>query len=214
MVTIRSQIVFPFFTNLPTDVIVNQMHWESDVGATQATADLIALRLRAFYDTIYGTSATSRVNYIDWPLVRVKVFNMQDPPPRVPAIGNPLFAAGTGTSTVPTEVAAVMSYHAAPESGVRFQRLYNRIYIGGLRETAFTPSAVDGFPIFSSAFTTAVGTAAANLLAANTAGLLWRQASDASPGIFLRPITGGWVDNSPDTQRRRSVGASLRDIWP
>lgn len=217
MAVYRSQVILPYFTNLPTDVVVNQMHWWSDESVSRAAdeAEIIA-RLQSFYAAVYGSGATNRVNYVDWPLATIKVFYLPDTPPRIPAIASLGFAtAGTNASAIPTEVACVLSYQAAPASGVRYQSLYNRIYLGALPSVAMATSATDAFPQFSGTWITTVRTAAEGLLDDNNASLDWVQYGKGGiGGMTNREIIGGWVDNSPDTQRRRSVLASSRNVWP
>lgn len=210
----QTQVIFPFFTNLPRDVAVNTFHFFSGDEDLDSVADPIATALTAFYAGVYTTGAAARVNYIDWTRIQYKTFNLEDPPPRVPVIRTPTWTAATGASTIPTEVACVLSFHAAPESGVRFQRLYNRIYLPGIMPTHLSSSAVDEFPRFASTFISQITTAADGLAVPfGTPSVAWTQVSRATGAIVGRPITGGWVDNSPDTQRRRSVGASSRTTW-
>lgn len=210
----RAQVILPFFTNLPTDVVVNQFHFniaadDPDNGLT------IYENLKTFYETAYGTTAASRASYVDWPQAYVKVFNLDDPTPRIPYESPPLFAgAGTNASTIPTEVACVLSFRAAAISGVRFQRLYNRVYLGALPSTAIIAGAADAFPRINPTFISSVISAAQGLLAAGDSdGAIWSQVSNATGSAVPRTIVGGWVDNSPDTQRRRSVLATLRNNW-
>lgn len=195
----RAQAIFPMFTNLPRDVIQNNFHFVSD-EPTEAVVAAVAGRLSAFYQTA-TVAASNRANYVNWEQAYVKVFNMSDPPPRVPAELGLAIPAGTGATNIPTEVAMVMTFQAAPQSGVAYQRLYNRIYLGGLANGWLSVSAADAFPRFAPTFITAVCTAAENLLTANT----------VDPAV--REIVGGWVDNGPDTQRRRSVDSSARTNW-
>lgn len=211
----RAQVILPFFSGIPEDVIVNQFHFDATPDDLALVASEIYPALEDFYQTAYGTVATNRVNYVDWARVYCKVFNLSDPTPRIPYV-SPffVFSAGTNASTIPTEVAAVLSFNAEAESGVRFQRLYNRIYLGAMAPGFMTASAADEFPRLSSAFVGQVVTAAQNLLAAGEAsGAEWAQVSDATGTLIARPIVGGWMDNSPDTQRRRSVLPTLRNSW-
>ena len=210
MAILRAQVILPYFTNLPEDVIVNQFHFLSVGISTSTAATQIASRLFNFYAAAMG-SAANRVSYINWGLCLVKVVDLADPTPRIPEVRTMVLSAGTHDSPIPTEVAAVMSFHAAPASGVPFQRLYNRIYLGGIPSTYMIPSTSSNFPRFLSTFITQIQNAAIGLKAANTVDLLWRQVSNAGGVLVDRNIVGGWVDNSPDTQRRRSVLATARN---
>lgn len=211
----RAQVILPFFTNLPEDVVVNQFHFFAAIDDIDEVGDEIFTNLQQFYQTCYGASATNRANYIDWTRIVVKVFNLEDPTPRIPWVSPFMaFSAGTASTSVPTEVACVLSFHAAPESGVRFQRLYNRIYLGGLSNAWMTNSAVDEFPRLNTSQLNVVITAAELLWTLGEAGgARWRQYSEAGGAPINRVIVGGWVDNSPDTQRRRSVLATSRNPW-
>lgn len=208
-----AQVILPMFTSIPEDVIVNRFHFQvlnisSADGATE-----IASRLKTFYEEGYG-SAAQRVSYVDWPLASVKVFNLEDTPPRIPEVRSlGITTAGSSATAIPTEVATVLSWHAAPESGVRFQRLYNRIYLGAMPTAAITLGAVDAFPTLSIAWRGQWATALEGLLAEDDIDVRWRQVSSATGSPVDRTITGGWIDNSPDTQRRRSVLPSARTNW-
>lgn len=206
--------MLPYFTNLPTDVIVNRFHFESTGLLDDQVADLIQDRLAAFYRGPYPATQSSRVNYIDWQRAEIRIYDLAQPTPRVPLVRSLQYGnAGTTGTTVPTEVACVLSWHAAPVPGVRFQRLYNRIYLGGLLPSAMVLSATDEFPRIASGFVTQIIDAAQGLLDENDGVLEWIQVSNATGSPVLRPIAGGWVDNSPDTQRRRSVLPTLRNNW-
>ena len=211
----RAQVILPFFTNLPTDVIVNQFHFTSTVDDVDAVGVVVAAGLETFYQEVYGTSAAERVSYINWTGIRMKLFNLDDPTPRVPYISDPFtFTNGTAASSVPTEVACVLSFQAERESGVRYQRLYNRIFLGGVPQAAIAGSTAATFPRFTAAWTNGIITAAQNLLEfGDTQTVPWVQASSATGALITRTVAGGWVDNSPDTQRRRSVLANVRTNW-
>jgi len=215
---LRVQSVFPMFSGLPKDVITNTTHWLWDDEGLWDTIDgakiEIAARLGAFYSAAYNSM---RADYVLWNNARIDVINLGDPPPRV-VHSQPLTVAATGgpfSSQIPTEVAICVSYHAAPTSGVPRGRLHNRFYLGGLAQ-AIIGSSGTTFPRIDGPRITAITGALTALLVANGDGIEWRQYSGVSstePGGVLREIVGGWVDNSPDTQRRRSVNANARTVW-
>lgn len=214
MTLLKAQVIIPYFTGIPEDVMVNQFHflWDDSDSFSTAAAN-ISTKLEAFYDDVYGAAST-RVNYVDWANASIKVFNMGEPPPRIPWENNwNLLAPGTLTTAIPTEVACCLSWQAAPESGIPYQSLYNRVYLGGISTAYFFVSSSSNFPVFSTTFMTQVGDAASTLLAANTSLTQWVQYGKDGIGFAARDITGGWVDNSPDTQRRRSVVATTRSTW-
>lgn len=212
MTKFRSQSVFPMSTNQPRDVVTNVMHWDSptDLFDKAAAADAIATRLSAFYDTIYSGAGYS-ANYINWALSRVEVFDIAEPIPRVPEVRDLVLTLSPTATIVPSEVAVVLSYHSAPESGTPRQRLHNRIYLGGLGSSAIATSS-GATPIVAGSFRDMIASAADTLFAANTPSLAWVQRS-STPTVTDRAIVGGWIDNEPDTQRRRGQGPTTRTSW-
>lgn len=214
MAIMTVQAVFPYFTLIPRDIISNTFHVvTSEPGGPDkdAVATEMATRLDAFYTAVFAV-AGSAANYVVWGGGTVRVFDLSEPSPRVPAT-SPLVVsvAAVNSSPIPPEAAVVMSYHSALVSGVTHQRLYNRIYIGGLGSNAITASSASLFPVVNAAFRTAIAGAAVALEGANTADIAWIQYSqaDATP----RPIVGGFINNEIDTQRRRGVTESARTTW-
>lgn len=206
--------MFPFFTNLPEDVITNTTHWlTDDTDTPAAAANIINARLSTFYEAVY--SGARGASYVNWSGARTRVWNLGDAPPRQPVYDEimPITVALTN-SQLPTEVAVVVSYHAAPVSGVPPARLRNRFYLGGFSTGVMALSAANAFPTIAVQAQEQIAAAAAALLAANTAEISWVTASSASGLTITSQIQGGWVDNSPDTQRRRSVEATGRELWP
>lgn len=210
----RAQVILPYFTNLPTDVVVNQFHFLDDTTADfEVIAEDIRSQLSDFYEAIY-LGATHKVPYINWAAAVVKVFRLSDAPPRVPIILNlGLIGTATATTNIPTEVALVVSFHAAPQSGVRYQRLYNRIFLGGIPNAWLADATAAHFPRFSAATVSRIAAAAVLLTPNPLAATRWVQVSQAGGVTAVRPISGGWIDNGPDTQRRRSVLADARTPW-
>lgn len=201
------------FTNLPKDVITNGWHWETDDSLSPgAFGEFVAGEL----ETFYGTALNSMVaNYVTGATMRVKVYDMTDPEPRTPVYNDLITPAwGTkATTVVPTEVSAVLSFQGAPLSGVPQARRRNRVYIGGLNDLAITDSSTTTFPTLFTSLRTQLGNAASAMLAANTTALQWVGASRATGLLTTFQIAGGWVDNTPDTQRRRGVLATSRTLW-
>lgn len=210
----RCQHVLPMFTNIPTDVMVNQFHFLNDTLDHETVAAEAATRLSAFYLGAYGSAGSTRVAYLSWNTAVLRVFDLSDPTPRIPVEVPMGYTSGTAVSQVPTEVACVLSWQAAPQSGVVFQRLHNRCFLGGLTTSMMEPSSGIAFPRFTTSFINAVAAAADTLLGANDGVTDWVQVSQAGGVTAVRPIVGGWVDNGPDTQRRRGVLASTRTLFP
>jgi hypothetical protein len=211
MSILRAQTQFPMFTGIPRDVISNTIHFDWDETLTLADAATeIASRLTTFYTSAYN-GGVYRANYVNWANGTVEVSDLSGPTPRIPEVRSVIPTGAAAASTLPTEVACVLTFAAAETGGVVRQRLYNRIYLGGLEEACMTAGSAATFPAFGTPFMDFVGNAAAALLLENDTFLSWIQYSPTA-GV-ARPITRGWVDNAPDTQRRRSVEASTRSTW-
>jgi hypothetical protein len=211
MAILRAQTQFPMFTGIPRDVISNTVHFEWDETLTLADAATeIAARLTTFYTGAYD-GGTYRAEYVTWASGTVEVTDLSGPPPRIPEVRNVIPTGAPAASVVPTEVAAVLTFAAAETGGVIRQRLYNRIYLGGLASTAISGGTASTFPTLHAVFRDFVANAADALLLENDGFLDWIQYSPTA-GV-ARPIARGWVDNSPDTQRRRSVELSGRTTW-
>lgn len=214
MVAYRAQVVIPFFSQLPRDILTNTFHFDGNSSAgLAADAAVIASRLETFYKAVFNTSGT-QANYLLWDDAVVRVTDYAELSPRVPYDVDVDLAVSPGNSAIPTEVAVVLSWRSAIQPGTNPARFHNRIYLGGLGPNAFTNSSASAFPTVSSAFRSAVAGAATALLGANDGDLDWAQASPAPPTVTTRPIVGGWVDDSPDSQRRRSVDPTARTLWP
>jgi hypothetical protein len=121
------------------------------------------------------------------------------------------------TTGLPTEVAAVLSFHAdltgvVEESGSTRPkaRRRGRIFVGPLTVTAVDTST----PPFKldSGLNLTLREAAVDLMdeadADSVPWCVWSR-SDTT----LRPVVGGWTDDAPDTQRRRGFAATTRVVW-
>lgn len=209
---ITTQAIFPMWTGNPRDIISNTMHWTSDLLPADRTAVAvdIADRLSGFYNSVYSAAGTAG-NYVEWALARVEMIIWDDPMPRIPEVAPMTLTFGSSNATMPSDVAVCSTVHAAPVSGTPRQRLHNRIYIGGLSGGVISSTPGES-PQVSLGFRNTVAAAAAALHALNDANLTWVQRS-FTPVLTNRPITGGWVDSEPDTQRRRGTDPSTRSSW-
>lgn len=216
MPLIRAQVVLPFATNIPEDVITNTLWFGTPNGMSLSTsADLIAPNLLSFYNAIYN--GVGIAYYVNRATAHIKFYDWADPEPRQPEIrAMALTSLTQGVSHVPTEVACVLSFHGEPQSGVPAGRMRGRIYIGALTDAAILPSSATAFPSIILAMRSNLVTAGENLLSQSAADdVEWVVYSKATGGLTpWYPVVGGWIDNSPDTQRRRSVLATSRTLWP
>nr|CRY97231.1 hypothetical protein [uncultured prokaryote] len=217
MALMRCQVVIPFETNIPTDVITNTFWFDRNEGATfEEDAENVALGLQDFYSAVY---VLGHAVYINTNTCYMNCYDMSTPPPHVPyrVAMSPGIDFGTATAVqCPTEVACVLSFEGAPQNGIPQARRRGRIYIGGVGTGAQITGASASapyFPVWQTAFLTDITDAATVLATAyNVAnGLTWVVYSPTA--MMATPVTQGWVDNTPDTQRRRGVKATVRDLW-
>jgi len=214
MTIYRCQIVLPFITGNASDVNINTLHFVDETNTQQDAYDIVAARVTAFVRDIYDSDSVDKVAYVDWPLAHLKIFDLDETPPRVPFVVENIFTnAGTNLSRFPTEVAMVLSFRAAPQAGVPYQRLYNRIFIGCLPGHAIDAATATDFPVFGSTWVNQTLAAAVTLRDKDDVDTKWAQVSKAGGTLVAREISGGFIDNSPDTQRRRSVKSTLKSTW-
>nr|CRY97251.1 hypothetical protein [uncultured prokaryote] len=212
----RAQVVLPYFTADAADIITNQFHFDGDEVTPPETQALdITDLLQTFYDAVYNADGAFRVNYVNWAAAVVKVYDLSDPTPR-PLYENPMtFTAGSVAGRIPTEVSCVLTWRAAQQPGVRYQSLYNRVYLGAIPDGWLDTSTSSSFPKFRESTMDGISGAAIGLANSATAELRWVQVGkSAELGVTaVRDIVGGFVDDGPDTQRRRSVDAAVRTDW-
>lgn len=210
---ITAQVIFPFFTNLPTDVITNTFTFDNETPVTlEAAGDALQPIIEDFYQAVYGSTVFS--NYLNISAASIRFYRSDSPIPRVPYIKNLWSgsAPATTTSVLPTEVALVCSFQGDREPGTPQARNRGRIYLGGLASGAVTASSASAFPTINATLRSAVVAAAEALRdAAALASLSWSVWSRVDQRVVH--VTNGWVDNTPDTQRRRSVDPTARTTW-
>lgn len=176
-----------------------------------AVSSAITPLIDAFYTTVYGFT-NGAANYVQWTNMQVNWYDLSQPPPRAPLSIDFGIPASATVTTVPTEVSAVLSFQGDRVSGVPQSRRRGRIYLGGLGTGWIQPSSSSAFPTLSGTPIATLGTAAETLRdAAITAGARWSVWSPTDQEAVF--VTNGWVDNGPDTQRRRSVESSNRFLW-
>lgn len=222
---VRAQTIIPFRTNLPKDVISNTMWFNTapgiDLGeAAEAIQPNLFAAYMAAYAAISGTAAMA--TYINEVTPYTNFYNQDAPEPRIPyRVEWATLTNSQGATPIPTEVACVLSYRAALENGVNPARRRGRIYLGGLGPATISNSSGTApfFPIFNPTFVTNVINGFKNNLLTPTdwggdfpsSDITWSVHSTIDG--FHAPVVAGWVDNTPDTQRRRGVLANVRTAW-
>jgi hypothetical protein len=114
---------------------------------------------------------------------------------------------------MPLEVSACLSYHGSAE-GVPAARQRGRVYIGPLQTQVLTVSSGVPEPIMLGELIDTLVTKGQNL--AGNGALAddgWHWAVYSRVNELAYNITGGWVDNEFDTQRRRQADPTQRVLW-
>jgi hypothetical protein len=216
MSTHQVQIVLPYFTGIPEDVITNVWHFEWLVG-TPSGSNFTNLRnnLDAFYTSVYtiGAGADWIAPWVDISNCRIKVYDLDDPIPRAPVYENTFAITATPVtnSSVPLETAICLSFQGEPVSGTPQARRRGRIFIGGWAGLADAGDATS-FPEVSSELRTGICAAAETLYDAMAEDdwfwVVWSRVDEEAA-----LVTNGWVDNAFDTQRRRGNAATARTTF-
>lgn len=206
MPIVRAIVTLPMDSGLPEDAAQNVWHFNAATDST-AEADDIAAALKAFYDGIDSFLSTT----INAAATTVTFYDLSDPVPRVPYhevnIGQDMI---TGTTALPDEVALVMSFHAAPLSGVAPARRRGRVFIGPLAQAAAGAGAAGNRP--AAAFITAVDNAG-TALKVESDNSVWAWAVYSRVLNTAADVVNGWVDDAFDTQRRRGVQPLARTLF-
>jgi len=141
---------------------------------------------------------------------RIKVYDLDDPAPRVPIIDNVQTSLGGSGSALPAEVAICCSYQAVRQSGNDQANRRGRVFIGPLGDVSVNTadsSDVESRPT----------TAAMNTIINGIAQLAVPVGDSAVKWVVYSPtldafaeVDNLWIDNAFDTQRRRGVRATAR----
>jgi hypothetical protein len=135
-----------------------------------------------------------------------------------PLASSPFTLAGTPSyNSLPLEVAAVSSVRGMDTfPGTTFppsiRRRRGRFYLGPLNISTIE-TETDSRPTFTASFRTRLAIATKGLQAAVDAidGLAWVVWSRTAAGVSI--ITEGYINDEPDTQRRRGSGETARSTW-
>lgn len=146
-----------------------------------------------------------------------RAYNLIEPKPRVSIQEDFLSGSLAASSTrAIRELACVVTWKAPYVSGVRPSRKRGRTYLGPLGSNVVGTS--DG--LFTSAFVTAVSTAADALATAassdpNYKFVVYSPTTDtAGTGeTGGSEIEAGWVDTTPDIQRRRGLPPGAKTLF-
>lgn len=201
-------------TGLSKDVMTNTMHFLTDETDLTIVAGDIVDEWSVFLHAIDGSMSDDIYDTE----VNVVFFDMSDPEPRAPIYSDTvnLTLAATGTS-LPLECSMVVSFAGPVTSGPGQGRRRGRIYLPAFVTAAVVSSAgnVSWEPTTVTAFAAAFASWASQPAGSLSATALQvfsptTFASTSSLSASMTPVTRGWIDNEPDTQRRRGTEAGTK----
>lgn len=213
---VEAQVVLPYITHLPEDVVVNTFHFNIPGTDLAPLGDIGPLLIAHYNDTVDGPDVSLGqllTAYIDRTTnsCEIRFYDAQ-------AEGGPLgvgpftLDATAQLSSLPFEVALCGSI-SGYQPGGNPRRERGRVYYGPFNSNVLSdPDNVPAVPT-AALVNTIVGTQArlAEDVDALGADIFWGVYSRVDDAIYR--VSAGWVDNAWDTQRRREVPASSRTAW-
>lgn len=193
----------PFFDSNPENVAVNT--WHCDALSLPGGYEDFVDSLVDFYlaiDGLYSSLVTSAD-------ITLTTYNMTDPTPRAPVEVRTLSGFVKGSGTLPTEVAACLSFQGVRVSGEDQAKRRGRVYIGPLSSTVMASDSI----YIDSGDRDTLATAAGALVTASEASITYKWCVYSPTDEALIEVTNGWIDNAPDTQRRRGIPSAARTLW-
>lgn len=232
--TLRADVAFPMASGIPEDAVHNVWHFEVPDDDHEDAMTVITSIIEFFYNADPGAGASIAGHMAGLVLhatlePTVTFYEIpEDPGPVGAPVGETEFSAFAPNDIIPplpSEVAVCLSMHGslaglsesvpgapvgpAGDTHPRARRR-GRLFLGPLSQGA--ADTTSGRPLAQ--FRENIGIVAASVrdsagLAA--AGVSWAVFSPTNWDTV--PVIGGWVDDAFDTQRRRGVAPTTRDVW-
>lgn len=200
MTTLRIMVSLNMASGIPEDRSVNTFHV---TGPTVPDPTGLNVVFQTYYTALKPWFPAEVAEFAH----NVKVYNLADPEPRVAIYDENFdFATAPTGDPLPSEVALCVSYHVAYAPGEPKARYRGRHYIGPLNTTAL---GADGRPD-PDLVTDAAGAFSDlndDLASMDSWFLGVYSRTDAT---MRQPITGAWIDNAFDIQRRRGLAPTSR----
>lgn len=204
MPAVRAQVILHTVDAFPANYVTNSWAFMGTDPVADATA--LTAAIKAFYA---AWAPTYMSNLVAQNGHEVKYYDLPGPRPNYPVLEQGFnFTTAPGGAPLPSELSCVLTIHGTRTPGFPQSRRRGRLYLGPLG----TAAQSGGRPV--SAFMTALTTAAIAFkstvdgLAGDTAWAVWSVTDGAAVGV-----SGGWVDNAMDVQRRRGVEPTSRTTW-
>ena len=209
MTTVRCQARLQGDTGVPEDVFVNTWHVATGSASLDET---MAVDLSAAFSEFYLTSIPALSQALKVYLspaiagLEFRFYDLADAEPRVPIIKTPTFGTPSDKNPLPTEVAVCLSLTGDPPVTPRKR---GRVYIGPLNTDAAASGQTSDARVDTGLrnLLAQLANRLVESLAPNTLVILSR-----ASGLQI-PVTGGWIDNAFDIQRRRGMDANARTTW-
>lgn len=216
---VRVQVTVPMKSAIPADASINTFHFSGLGADISGDVDAIIATLRTFYTTLapaYSYSvATTNIAY--------KAFDMEQAQPRVPIDEGLLGVTGGPTApqgNFPAEMAVVLSFHGIPVSGVNMARRRGRVYVGPVHAGYGAGGSGTDYTRPGGSLITLLRNAGNVLMQSSEAAARWKWVVYSPTNHKTKPIlqsvavvTGGYVDDAWDVQRRRGVDPSTRNTF-
>lgn len=207
-------VQIPYFTAVPEDVITNVWSLQfSTLEPLTANWTAAIARFQTFYATVYSATNFQMAPWCRPLLTRWKGYDLNDAIPRAPrhdVVAALTVSTLTSSGAVP-EAAQCLSFQGVTVSGTPQARRRGRIFLGGLA-TPCDLGTASVFPATNGAARTNIPVAAAALKSGlTTDGWTWSVYSRTDDAMVT--VANGWMDNAPDTQRRRGNTATARTTF-
>lgn len=219
MTLYQAQVHLAAVSSIPADVAVNSYHFRVDSGPVLTDEDIITGQRDGIPDEngiqgdlsdLYDTIADYLSIKIDPAASYIKWYNLDLPKPRTPFLTLSMDSFTTvGSDTLPSEVAIVSSFQAAPVNGLPQSRRRNRVYLGPLSSLGL--AAADG--VINSSCREAIAGAFENLASNSASEAQWIWVVYSPTDDDNHAIADGWIDNAFDSQRRRGIESYSRETW-
>lgn len=223
---ILAQVRLKSMSGFPRDDVINDFVFARADDFSAGEADTLQGDLEDFYNVNFPATGQPLAYYIGGQMSRAAgaaETNFYDITTHLAGTphGSPLetrnwqLGAQGGGSNLPEELAAVLSIHGdltdVPERSGDTRpaaRRRGRVYIGPLKTIAFgTAAGLERVRILQTLMDSLVQ-AADHLQNEQPTWSVWSRAAAA-----VYPVTGGFVDDAPDIQRRRGQIAGTRTTW-
>lgn len=224
MATLRVEVRLPYVTNLPRDLSINVLHWNTVGDPNDADFLAITSEIDSFFNleadapdedfdglniARYMSSVISRESGA----CRVRFYNIEDDP--IILLAETQFTLephAEPSSNMPNEMAICCSLTATPALPVLLRNRRGRLYLGPVTSLVIGGMDVAGeeYPAVSSLVRELLAHVLERMATGPTT-VLWQIYSRVNEEAY--EVSGGFIDNEFDTQRRRQVPATARTVW-